>query len=59
MLFSSEPALKIEIFSLNGSKLMETNESQISVARLENGCYIARLQTSGGIYNQLVEKNRP
>ena len=56
MLYSTEQALKIEIFSLNGLKLLEANESQISVAHLQNGCYVARLYTSEGVYNQLIEK---
>jgi xyloglucan-specific exo-beta-1,4-glucanase len=56
ILYSSEYAKKIEIFGLNGLKLLEKNESEISVSHLQSGCYIARLHTDIGIYNQLIVK---
>ena len=56
MLYSSDPAKRIEIFGLSGVKLNETNQSEIQVGQLMNGCYIARLTTEEGIYNQLFVK---
>ena len=56
MLYSSDPAKRIEIFGLSGVKLNETNQSEIHVGQLKNGCYIARLTTEEGIYNQLFVK---
>ncbi|MDD4968917.1 MAG: T9SS type A sorting domain-containing protein [Paludibacter sp.] len=56
MLYSRQPARQIEIFSLNGVKLNETNESEILVSGLQNGCYIARIRTMNGTYNQLFIK---
>jgi len=56
LLYSSESAKLIEIFGLSGVKLNETNQSEIYVGQLKNGCYIARLTTEEGIYNQLFVK---
>ena len=56
MLTCTEPAKRIEIFGINGVKLDETTASEISVVHLQNGCYIARLTTSDGMYNQLFIK---
>jgi len=52
----TEPVKQIEILGLNGSKLMGTNESAVSVSHLQNGCYIARILTSEGANNQLFIK---
>jgi xyloglucan-specific exo-beta-1,4-glucanase len=57
ILSSNEKVQRIEIFTLNGEKLFETNESVVSVGKLVNGCYLARLYTLQGIYNQLFIKN--
>jgi hypothetical protein len=57
MLYSRETANQIEIFALNGRKLLETNESSVSVGNLQNGCYIAKVRTSEGVFNQLFIKN--
>ena len=57
ILYSREPAKQIEIFDIKGLKLLETKASEISVANLQNGCYIARLHTAEGTYNQLFVKN--
>jgi len=57
MLYSGEPAKQIEIFALNGRKLLETNESSVSVVNLQNGCYIAKVRTSESVFNQLFIKN--
>lgn len=53
MLYCHETAKRIEIFDLKGEKVLETNQSEISVGKLQNGCYIGRVQTSDGNYNQL------
>ncbi len=53
ILYCREAAKQIEILGLSGEKIMETNQSQISVGCLQNGCYIARLHTVEGIYNQI------
>lgn len=53
MLYCRETAKLIEILGLNGEKILETNQSQISVGCLQNGCYIARLHTTEGVYNQI------
>jgi hypothetical protein len=55
-LYCQEKVQRFEIFTLNGKKLSETNESFISVSNLQNGCYLARLQTLKGVYNQLFIK---
>jgi len=57
MLYCGEPAKQIEIFDLNGRKLMQTNESNVSVGSLQSGCYIARLHTNEGVINQLFIKS--
>jgi xyloglucan-specific exo-beta-1,4-glucanase len=58
MLYSREPAKQIEILGLSGGRLLETNESKISVGCLQNGCYIARLHTNEGVFNQIFIINK-
>jgi len=57
MLYSQGQILKLEIFALNGKKLFETKESYVSVSHLQNGCYLARMHTADGVYNQMFIKN--
>lgn len=57
VLYSQEEVLRIEVFTLQGIKVTETNESFISVNLLENGCYLARLHTADFVYNQVFIKN--
>ena len=58
VLYSRESAKRIEIFGLSGVKLNETNQSEIYVGQMKNGCYIARLTTSEGTFNQLFIKKQ-
>jgi photosystem II stability/assembly factor-like uncharacterized protein len=58
MLYGHDSVKKIEIFNLNGQILKDTKESSVSVGHLQNGCYIARVYTSEGVFNQLFIKKQ-
>jgi len=54
---SSESRLeKVEILSLAGSLLLSVNESPVSIANLNAGIYLAKVQTGKGSYIQQIIK---
>lgn len=56
-LFAPDNATRINIFTLNGQKLLESNQSSISVSSLRKGWYMARIQNADSTINQLFLKN--
>jgi xyloglucan-specific exo-beta-1,4-glucanase len=56
MVYCNESVKRIEIYTLNGMKILETNESSISVSVLITGWYLARIHSQEGVYNQMFMK---
>lgn len=55
-LFAANEVNRIEVFTLNGKKLLESDASSILVSSLEKGWYMARVYESGNIANQMFMK---
>ncbi len=47
----------IEIFTLNGLKVLDSTKTTVNVNNLANGCYIAKIHTLQQTFNQLFVKN--
>jgi len=55
-LFASENVNHIDIYALSGQKLLEANQSSISVGSLPKGWYMAKVHGADSIVNQLFMK---
>lgn len=56
-LFGANDVTQIDIYSLNGQKLLQSQHSSITVSSLSNGWYMARVHQADCIVNQLFMKN--
>ena len=57
MLFAQGNVSGIEVFSMNGTRLLSSTTAQIDLTRLTPGCYLSRLKTDGGRQVRLFIKN--
>jgi len=56
ILKSNKEVYSMEVYSIDGIKLLETPKSIISVSGLQPGCYISKIHSSEGTFNRIFVK---